>query len=75
MSTAKEFFLETDDFEKDLLISQSQILRVISHLAKQLGEKETNTKRKAWLNKLAQRYEKYYQQVYVRILISNKEKA
>ncbi len=75
MSTAKEFFLETDDFEKDLLISQSQILRVISHLAKQLEEKETNTKRKAWLNKLAQRYEKYYQQVYVRILISNKEKA
>ena len=75
ISTAKEFLFETDDFEKDLLISQSQILRVISHLAKQLAEKETNTKRKAWLNKLAIRYEKYYQQVYARISIKGKGKA
>lgn len=75
ISTAKEFLFETDDFEKDLLISQSQILRVISHLAKQLAEKETNAKRKAWLNKLAIRYEKYYQQVYARISIAGKGKA
>lgn len=73
--TAKEFLFDADDFEKNLLLSQSKILRVISHLAKQLEQKETNVKRKAWLNKLAQRYEKYYQQVYARILISNKEKA
>ncbi len=75
ISTAKEFLFETDNFEKDLLISQSQILRVISHLAKQLAEKETNAKRKAWLNKLAIRYEKYYQQVYARISIRGKGKA
>ena len=75
ISTAKEFLFETDDFEKDLLISQSQILRVISHLAKQLAEKETNAKRKAWLNKLAIRYEKHYQQVYARISIRGKGKA
>ena len=75
IATAKEFLFETDDFEKDLLISQSQILRVISHLAKQLAEKETNAKRKAWLNKLAIRYEKYYQQVYARISITGKGKA
>lgn len=75
IATAKEFLFETDDFEKDLLISQSQILRVISHLAKQLAEKETNAKRKTWLNKLAIRYEKYYQQVYARISITGKGKA
>ena len=75
ISTAKEFLFETDDFEKDLLISQSQILRVISHLAKQLAEKEPNAKRKAWLNKLAIRYEKYYQQVHARISVRGKGKA
>ena len=75
IATAKEFLFETDDFEKDLLISQSQILRVISHLARQLAEKETNAKRKAWLNKLSIRYEKYYQQVYARISIRGKGKA
>jgi hypothetical protein len=75
IATAKELLLETDDFEKDLLLSQSNILRVISHLAKQLEEKETNAKRKAWLNKLAVRYEKYYQQVYARISITGKGKA
>jgi hypothetical protein len=75
IATAKEFLLETDDFEKDLLLSQSKILRVISHLAKQLEQKETNAKRKAWLNRLAIRYEKYYQQVYARIYITGKGKA
>ena len=75
MATAKEFLLETDDFEKDLLLSQSQILRVISHLARELEEKESNSKRKAWLNKLAQRYEKYYQQVYARITVVGKGRA
>jgi hypothetical protein len=75
IATAKELLLETDDFEKDLLLSQSNILRVISHLAKQLEEKETNAKRKAWLNGLAVRYEKYYQQVYARISITGKGNA
>ena len=75
IATAKELLLETDDFEKDLLLSQSNILRVISHLAQQLEEKETNAKRKAWLNRLAIRYEKYYQQVYARISITGKGSA
>ncbi len=74
-ATAKELLLETNDFEKDLLLSQSNILRVISHLAKQLEAKETNVKRKAWLKKLALRYEKYYQQVYARISVTGKGKA
>ena len=75
METAREFLIHTDDFEKSLLISQSQILPVIIHLARQLEEKETSSKRKAWLNKLAIRYEHYYQQVYARIGVAAKEKA
>lgn len=72
MTTAKEFLFADDEFEKDLLLSQLKILRVISHLAGQLQEKETNAKRKTWLNKLARNYEAYYQQVNAGILISVK---
>jgi len=74
ITTAKELLLESENFEKNLLLSQLNILRVISHLAKQLEEKETNAKRKAWLNRLANRYEGYYQQIYARITISGKRK-
>jgi hypothetical protein len=75
IATAKEFLLDNDNFEKSLLLSQSQILRVISHLAVQLEEKETNAKRKAWLSELAQRYEKYYQLVIARISITGRADA
>lgn len=70
MTTAKEFLFAGDEFEKDLLLSQLKILPVISHLSRQLKEKETNDKRKAWLNKLAQRYENFYQQANAGIAIS-----
>ena len=69
-TTAREFLFDSDDFEKSLLLSQSQILPVISHLARQLEQNETNAKRKAWLNKLADRYEDYYRKVYARISIT-----
>ena len=75
ITTAKELLLESENFEKNLLLSQLNILRVISHLAKQLEEIETSDKRKAWLNKLANRYESYYQQIYARITISANGKA
>ena len=75
ITTAKEFLLESENFEKNLLLSQLNILRVISHLARELEEKETSDKRKAWLNKLANRYESYYQQIYARITISGNGKA
>ena len=74
ITTAKELLLESENFEKNLLLSQLNILRVISHLAKQLEEKETSGKRKAWLYKLANRYESYYQQIYARIKISGNGK-
>lgn len=69
-ATAKEFLFDSDDFEKNLLVSQAQILRVISHLASQLEQNETNPKRRAWLNKLSRRYEAYYQRVFARISVN-----
>ena len=75
MTTAKEFLFETEDFEKNLLLSQLKVLPVISHLAEQLEKKETNQQRKVWLNKLANRYEKYYQQVNANISIANKNRS
>lgn len=75
METAIDFLVSGEDFEKSLLVSQMQVLRVISHLAKQLEENEPNAKRKVWLNQLAAQYENYYQQVYVRITISTKSSS
>ena len=69
MTTAKEFIFDGQDFEKDLLLSQLKILRLISHLAAQLGEIEPGKKRKLWLSKLSKQYEQYYQQVNMRINI------
>ena len=66
-STAKEFLFDKGSFEKNLLLSQSQILPVISHLARQLEQNETNAERKAWLVQLAEQYEEYYRKVYARI--------
>ncbi|MCK4833586.1 MAG: hypothetical protein KAT12_02375 [Gammaproteobacteria bacterium] len=70
MTTAKEFLFDGDDFEKDLLISQLKVLRVISHLARQLAEKETNSRREKWLNQLAERYENYYQKANTGIMLA-----
>lgn len=75
MTTAKEFLFETEDFEKNLLLSQLKVLPVISHLAEQLEKKETNQQRRVWLNKLANRYEKYYQQVNANISIASKNRS
>lgn len=72
MASVKVFLFEFDNFEKNLLLSQLQVLPVISHLAMQLEKKETNQRRKIWLGKLATRYEKHYQQVNQRVLISRK---
>ena len=70
MKTAKEFLLETDNFEKNLLLSQTHVLRVISHLAEQLKQKESNVKRREWLDKIALRYEDFYQQVYTLLTVA-----
>ena len=46
MASVKEFMLEADNFEKNLLLSQLKVLPVISHLAMQLEKKETNQKQR-----------------------------
>jgi hypothetical protein len=69
MATAKDFLFNGDSFEKDLLISQTQVLKVISHLAKQLAEQEINTERKEWLLHLAKQYEDFYSLVYKRLAL------
>ena len=71
ITTAKDFVFDGGEFEKSLLISQSQILPVISHLARQLERNEANANRKAWLNKLANRFDEYYREVYARIAINS----
>ena len=70
MTAAKEFLFDNDNFEKNLLISQAQVLRVISHLAAELAEKESSVKRKVWLNQLAKKYENFYGLVYGRIALT-----
>ena len=69
ITTAKEFIFDGEDFEKDLLLSQLKVLRLISHLAAQLEKVEPDEKRKLWLSKLSEQYENYYQQVNTRISI------
>jgi len=63
MTTAKEFLFQSENFEKNLLLSQLKVLQVISHLAEQLANQENNKQRKTWLTKLAKKYETYYQQI------------
>ena len=70
MTTAKEFIFDGENFEKNLLLSQLNVLRLISHLAAQLEEIESSEKRKLWLSKLSKQYEKYYQKVNKRISIN-----
>lgn len=70
ITTAKELLFDSKNFEKNFLFSQAQLVRLISHLAKELEEQEVNEKRKAWLLKLVKRYESYYALIYKRITLT-----
>lgn len=59
-SMARQLFLDSTHFEKNLLLSQIQILPVITHLIKQLEANETNKERKKWLHNLAEQYAGFY---------------
>jgi hypothetical protein len=58
---ARQLFLDSEHFEKNLLLSQVQVLPVITHLTKQLAANETNVQRKQWLHTLADQYDDFYQ--------------
>lgn len=70
ITTAKEFITSKEDFEIRLLVSQTQALRFISHLAKELHVIETNSKRKEWLGTISDQYEKLYLRVLSRLKIA-----
>lgn len=57
---ARKFIFDGERFEKDVLLSQMQVLPVISHLTKQLEMNESNAQRKKWLHNLAERYVDFY---------------
>lgn len=60
-ATAKQLFLDSTHFEKNLLLSQVQILPVIQHLSQQLAENESNAARKIWLLKLSKKFASFNQ--------------
>ncbi|MEN8205189.1 MAG: hypothetical protein ABFS24_04165 [Pseudomonadota bacterium] len=70
ITTAKELFTSKEDFEVILLSSQLQALRILSHLASELHEIETNNSRKVWLNTLSDQFEKLYLRVLSRLKIA-----
>ena len=57
---ARKFIFDGEHFEKDVLLSQVQVLPVITHLTKQLEANEVNTQRKKWLHDLAEHYSEFY---------------
>lgn len=59
-TTARRFIDDTANFEKNILLSQVQILPVIAHLAQTLQENETNLERKYWLHKLSLKFTVLY---------------
>jgi hypothetical protein len=70
ITTAKEFLTSKENFEVILLVSQTQALRFISHLARELSDIETNTRRKVWLDTLSDRYEALYRRVLSRLEVA-----
>jgi hypothetical protein len=70
-TTAEKFLRDGDDFEKNLLLSQIQILPVIVHLSQQLEENENRIKRKHWLYKLGLKYNVLYQRANAQLKLSD----
>jgi len=70
ITTAKEFLTSKEDFEVRLLVSQTQALRFISHVTKELSDIETNTKRKEWLEIISDQFEKLYFRVLSRLKVA-----
>ena len=70
ITTAKEFLTSKEDFEVRLLVSQTQALRFISHVTKELSDIETNTKRKEWLGMISDQFENLYLRVLSRLKVA-----
>jgi hypothetical protein len=70
ITTVKEFLTSRENFEVVLLISQTQALRYISHLARELQDIEANTTRKDWLGALSEQFEELYIRALSRLKIA-----
>ena len=70
ITTAKEFLTSKEDFEVRLIVSQTQALRFISHVTKELSDIETNTKRKEWLGMISGQFEILYVRVLSRLKVA-----
>jgi hypothetical protein len=70
ITTAKEFLTSKEDFEVRLIVSQTQALRFISHVTKELSDIETNTKRKEWLGMISDQFEILYLRVLSRLKVA-----
>lgn len=59
-STGKTLLLDGEQFEKNILMSQIQVLPVIAQLAAELADNETSSQRKLWLEQLNKKYSGLY---------------
>lgn len=71
VATASDLIMASrDDFEVNLILSQTQALRLISQLLKELRELDPNVKRQAWLEDLAVEYEDLYSRAVARLSVA-----
>jgi hypothetical protein len=68
---ARKFIFDGERFEKDVLLSQVQVLPVIAHLTKQLEANEVNIRRKKWLHELALHYDDFYKRSQTFFVLAN----
>ena len=71
VATASDLIMASrNDFEVYLILSQTQALRLISQLLKELRELDPNVKRQAWLEDLAVEYEDLYSRAVARLSVA-----
>jgi hypothetical protein len=71
VTTAKDLVLASkDDFEVNLVVSQIQALRMISHLLTELRDIDPNAERQAWLERLSTDYEALYRRAVARLSLA-----
>lgn len=73
-ATAKTLIIDGENFEKNMMLSQIQVLPVITQIATRLAENENNPKRKNWLLQLAAQYSDYYRRVHALLDIATTRK-
>lgn len=71
LATAKELITASgEDFEVSLVLSQTQVLHLISQLLSELRELDPNPRRQGWLAELAGEYEKLYSRAVARLAVN-----